>query len=259
MIGHGGCDARNPTGFSRRRWNQCPRARWTCSSATAPPSVTSRCASTTWRRPTRRSCCSARPGRARAWSRGRFTSAAAGARRGSSTSIAARCRGRWPRASSSVTSAARSPARARDASRALRAGARRDDLPRRGRRAAARDSVEAPARPAGGPLRATGLAADAAHRRARHRGDQPRSSNDVRRGRFRQDLFYRLNVVPITLPPLARAVRRHPAPRAAHPRSSWAGRHGREFARIPPALIERSRRTTGRATCASSRTCWSAR
>ena len=61
--------------------------------------------------------------------------------------------------------------------------------------------------------------------------------NDVRRGRFRQDLFYRLNVVPITLPPLRERFGDVPL-LARHILNQLSRKYGREVSLIPHALIE---------------------
>ena len=60
---------------------------------------------------------------------------------------------------------------------------------------------------------------------------------EVAAGRFRQDLFYRLNVVPLRLPPLRE--RREDIPvLAAHFAAKCADKHGRPRAALDPALIE---------------------
>ncbi|HEY9401420.1 MAG TPA: sigma-54 dependent transcriptional regulator [Pyrinomonadaceae bacterium] len=60
---------------------------------------------------------------------------------------------------------------------------------------------------------------------------------EVEEGRFRRDLFYRLNVVPLQLPPLRE--RREDLPiLAAHLAAKAADKHGRPPAALDPALLE---------------------
>ena len=56
-----------------------------------------------------------------------------------------------------------------------------------------------------------GGAAQRASGRARARGHQQGPAAEIRLGRFREDLYFRLNVIPIFVPPLRDRAGRHPA------------------------------------------------
>ena len=203
--------------------------------------------------PTRRCCCSRRDRHRQGARRARDPRLQPARRAGrSSRSTAPRCPSRCSKPSCSATRRARSPARSH-----ARAG------PLRGRATAARcSSTRSASSPPAMQAKLLRVLQErefervgrqrAGHgRRAHRRRHQPRpGARDVATGRFREDLYYRLNVVAIDAAAAARAARGHPA---AGRRTSWPastrrdGRRDLDLARGAEALTAHLARQRARA------------
>ena len=79
-------------------------------------------------------------------------------------------------------------------------------------------------------------------------------AEEIKAGRFREDLFYRINVIEVTHAAAARAARGHPAAGGVLPRAVRPAREARPSRGFPGRPWSAWARTTGRGTCASWKT-----
>ena len=107
---------------------------------------------------------------------------------------------------------------------------------RRNRRHEPAHAVQSSARPRGTTPRAGGLQSDDPRRCARHRRDQQKLEDEILYGRFREDLFYRLNVIPVNLPPLRERIEDVPV-LARHFMSEFAAAYGRKPKELGEAAL----------------------